>query len=59
MGISILGRAAKADEERKQREEEAKIYKAKAAQQKAITSKQNSSTMEIVPSSSRVRSSLR
>lgn len=34
-----------------EREEEAKIYKAKAAQQKAITYKQNSSTMEIVPSS--------
>ncbi|PVH80928.1 hypothetical protein DL98DRAFT_626411 [Cadophora sp. DSE1049] len=51
VGSSILGRAAKADEERKQREEEAKIYKAKAAQQKAVVPEQNSSTMEIVPPS--------
>ena len=51
MGISILGRAAKADEERKQREEEAKIYKAKAAQQKANIPEQNVSTMDLVPSS--------
>ncbi|KAK0122418.1 hypothetical protein ONS95_010654 [Cadophora gregata] len=46
-GISILGRAAKAEEERKQREEQAKLYKAKAAMQKAAVSEQGSSTIEV------------
>lgn len=48
--MSILGRAAKADEERKQREEEAKIYKAKAAQQKAAVP-EDSSNIGIAPPS--------